>query len=308
MKILIAEDDAVSRLILQKAIQKLGHECLSAVDGMAAWELFRQSAADVVVSDWMMPGLDGIELCKRVREHVSEVYPYFLFLTALSDKTHALTGMLAGADDYLTKPLDRDELQMKLIAAERVNALHRQLSEQKAELERLNRHLFTQARRDPLTGLRNRLQLGEDLDTLRARVERYGHSYCVALCDVDFFKQYNDSYGHVAGDEVLRRMGQILTQLERGGDAAYRYGGEEFMLILPEQTLVTATLVMERLRKVVEALAIPHCTHASSSVVTVSAGVAMLAPGASKSIDTVLQEADAALYRAKEGGRNRVAV
>ena len=308
MKILIAEDDAISRLILQKSIQKLGHECLSAADGAAAWELYQQTAIDVVVSDWMMPGLDGPELCKRVREHVSEVYPYFLFLTALSDKAHALTGMLAGADDYLTKPLDRDELQMKLIAAERVNALHRQLAVHKAELERLNQNLFAQARRDPLTGLGNRLQLGEDLATLRARVDRYGHSYSIALCDIDFFKQYNDTYGHLAGDEVLRGAAKLLAQLERAGDTVYRYGGEEFMLILPEQTLATATLVMERLRQAVEGLAIPHRTHRASDVVTISAGLAMLLPGESKSIDTVLQEADAALYRAKEGGRNRVAV
>jgi two-component system cell cycle response regulator len=197
---------------------------------------------------------------------------------------------------------------MKLIAAERVTALHRQLAAHKAELVRLNQDLFAQARRDPLTGLGNRLQLGEDLDTLRARVDRYGHSYSIVLCDIDFFKQYNDTYGHLAGDEALRRVAKLLAQLERAGDAVYRYGGEEFILILPEQSLATATLVMERLRQAVEELAMPHRTHRSSEVVTISAGLAMLLPGEAKSIDTVLQEADAALYRAKEGGRNRVAV
>ena len=308
MKILIAEDDAIPRLILQKSIEKFGHECLSAADGVAAWEVYQRCAVDVVVSDWMMPGLDGPALCQRVREHAGERYCYFIFLTSLSDKAHALAGMLAGADDYLIKPLDRDELQVKLIAAERVTALHRQLGEQKAELERLNHHLFGQAHRDPLTGLANRLQLGEDLDVLRSRVERNGHSYSIVLCDVDFFKRYNDSYGHVAGDEVLRRVGQVLSEQSRAGDVAYRYGGEEFLLILPGQSPATATLAVERLRQAVEGLAIPHSANMPAGVVTISAGLATFQAGEAKGVDTILQEADAALYRAKEAGRNRVAV
>jgi diguanylate cyclase (GGDEF)-like protein len=308
MKILIAEDDTVSRLILQKAIEKLGHECLSAADGAEAWQLYQHTTVDVVVSDWMMPGLDGRELCHRVREQAREAYPSFIFLTALSDKAHVLTGMLAGADDYLTKPLDRDELQVKLVAAARVTALHRQLAAHKAELERLNQQLFTQARRDPLTGLGNRLQLGEDLDVLRARVERYGHSYSIVLCDVDCFKRYNDSYGHLAGDDVLRRVGQLIAHHSRGGDTAYRYGGEEFLLILPEQSVASATIVVERLRHAVEGLAIPHCTNTAAAVVTISAGLAALVPGEPRSVDSVLQGADTALYRAKEAGRNSIAV
>jgi diguanylate cyclase (GGDEF)-like protein len=332
MRLLIAEDDAISRVILQKAVQKLGHDCLVAQDGAEAWRVFQDAGVDAVISDWMMPGLDGVELCRRVRASASDTYPYFILLTALGDKEHLLAGLQAGADDYLTKPLDRDELQVRLIAAARVTSLYRQLAEQKREVERLNHRLFEQARRDPLTQLRNRLQLQEDLEALRGLVARYGHRYGVVLCDVDHFKRYNDAYGHLAGDDVLRAVAATITRICRSGDLAYRYGGEEFLLLLPQQALDGAAAVVERLRGAVEALAIPHeakpapdavtmvvdpseriqaapsPAQPAPGVVTISAGVAALAPGGPKSVEDLLREADAALYRAKEAGRNRVAV
>ena len=308
MQLLIAEDDATTRLILQKAVEKLGHDCLVAPDGAAAWQLFQDARVDVVISDWQMPGIDGIELCRRVRASASETYPYFILLTALSDKAHLLAGLQAGADDYLTKPLDRDELQVRLLGAARVTSLYRQLAARKGEVERLNHQLFEQARRDPLTQLRNRLQLREDLELLQGRVGRYGHRYCVVLCDVDHFKRYNDTYGHPAGDEVLRAVGHTIARRCRSGDTAYRYGGEEFLLLLPEQALDGATIVVERLRQAVEDLAIPHRTNTPPGVVTLSAGVTALLPGEHKSANVLLQEADTALYRAKADGRNRVAI
>ena len=306
MRVLIAEDDAISRTILKKAVEKFGHEALVAEDGEKAWELFQNTPeVDVVISDWMMPGIDGLELCRRVRKMNDPWYTFFVFLTALDDKEHLLEGMRAGADDYLAKPLDREQLQVRLIAASRVNSLHRQLNEQKAELEKLNRELFATSRRDPLTRLGNRLRLREDLEVLRGRVERYGHSYSALLCDVDFFKPYNDHYGHLAGDEVLRRVANTIAAHLRSGDTAYRYGGEEFLVILPEQTLETTIATADRLRRTVEDLRIPH-EKSPSGVVTVSVGVGVLSAGESKSTDDLLKEADEALYRAKESGRNRV--
>lgn len=139
MRVLIAEDDAVSRTILKKAVQKLGHECLVAEDGEEAWKLFQSTeGVDVIISDWMMPGLDGPELCRRVRAADSDPYTFFVFLTALGDEEHLLGGMRAGADDYLAKPLDREQLHIRLIAASRVNSLHRQINELKAKLEKLD--------------------------------------------------------------------------------------------------------------------------------------------------------------------------
>ncbi|QIN77574.1 diguanylate cyclase [Rubrobacter marinus] len=310
MRVLIAEDDAVSRAILKRAVEKLGHECTAANDGLAAWEAYLANPeVDVIISDWMMPGLDGPALCEKVRGYDGkrDGYPFFIFLTALGDKAHLLEGMQAGADDYLSKPLDREELGARLLAATRVTSLHRQLNSQKRELERLNFELFKQARRDPLTKLGNRLRLREDLETLRARVERYGHSYSALLCDVDYFKLYNDTYGHLKGDDVLRRVAEVVLETFRTGDSSYRYGGEEFLAILPEQTLGSAAVAAERLRSAVEGLAIPH-EGSPLGVVTVSCGLAELASGAQKTIDDLLKEADTALYEAKDKGKNNVAV
>jgi diguanylate cyclase (GGDEF)-like protein len=308
MRVLIAEDDTVSRLILTELLQKLGHECLTTADGQEAWELFSRCGADVVISDWMMPGMDGLEFCRRVRESARATYTYFILLTALSDKHHFLTGMQEGADDYLTKPLDRDELQARLVAAARVTSLHRRLADQNEELERLNRELWAQARRDPLTGLYNRLQLREDLGRLRAWVERHQRLQCVALCDLDRFKAYNDRYGHLTGDEMLCRVADVLREIRHQGGAAYRYGGEEFCLWLPERSLTAAIAALNRVREDVESLAIEHAGNAPSEIVTISAGVAALKPGDGKTADVLLRQADEALYQAKESGRNRVIV
>ena len=309
MKILIAEDDAVSRTILHRAVEKFGHECLAAEDGQKAWELYRETPeVDAIISDWMMPGMDGLELCRKVREEAKpRGYTYFIFLTALGDRDHLRIGLEAGADDYLFKPLDRDELQVRLISARRVTELHRRLAFQNVELEKLNRELFEQSREDALTQLGNRLRLRDELEALRGRVQRYDHNYSAVLCDVDHFKPYNDHYGHLAGDEVLRKVAQTIAAHCRSGDTAYRYGGEEFLIILPEQDRDSAVEVADRLRQAVEELGIPHEAKDPPGVVTISAGVAALPAGTSKSAANLLGDADAALYRAKQSGRNRVA-
>ncbi len=306
MRILIAEDDAVSRTILRRAVEKTGHECLAAADGEEAWGLYKENPdIDVIISDWMMPGVDGLELCRRVRGDNRDGYTYFIFLTALGDREHLLQGLEAGADDYLSKPLDRDELGMRLTSALRVTELHRRLAVQNEELEQLNRMLFEQSRQDPLTSLGNRLRLREDLQVLQGRADRYGHSYAVVLCDVDFFKAYNDRYGHLAGDDVLRRVAATISSGLRTGDTAYRYGGEEFLVVLPEQDAEAAATITDRLREAVEALGIPHADGGPGGVLTISAGVAV-STGAGDT-DGLLKAADKALYAAKSGGRNRVA-
>jgi two-component system cell cycle response regulator len=308
MRILIAEDDAVSRTILRRAVEKFGHECLAAENGEKAWEIYRDTPeVDAIISDWMMPGMDGIELCRKVRGEERDGYTYFIFLTALGDRDHLLRGLEAGADDYLSKPLDRDELQVRLISARRVTELHRRLAFQNCELEVLNCKLFEQSREDPLTRLGNRLRLREELEALRGRVERYGHNYSAVLCDVDYFKLYNDHYGHLAGDEVLQNVAETIADLCRSGDTAYRYGGEEFLIILPEQSQESAVAIADRLCQAVEDLRIPHEAKDPPGIVTISAGVATLPAGANKSADDLLEEADTALYRAKQAGRNRIA-
>jgi two-component system, cell cycle response regulator len=306
VKILVADDSPTPRLILRRELERLGHECLVAEDGAQAWGLFQRSAVDVVISDWMMPGMDGDELCRRVRSVAGARYAYFILHTSLDDRENVVKGMEAGADDYLTKPYNRDELALRLIAAERITALHRRLASQQAELERLNALFFEDSRHDPLTGLGNRRRQDEDLARLAEQARRYGRCFSVALFDVDHFKQFNDTAGHAAGDEVLRSVARELVRQSRGSDAVYRYGGEELLVAFPEQGLETAMIAARRMCSAIEALAIPHPGTSPPSVVTVSGGVACLEPDADDDVEQLLERADAALYEAKAAGRNTV--
>ncbi len=306
MKVLIAEDSAVARAVLETTLSSLGHEWIAAEDGNAAWELFLDTAPDVVISDWLMPGIDGDELCRRVRSHEEGSYTYFILLTSLAAQAHVVRGMEAGADDYLKKPFDTDDLNARLIAAARVTELHRRLEAQQVQLELLNQTLFDESRHDPLTRVGNRIALREQLAQLTGIAERYGRDYCIALYDVDRFKAYNDSQGHIAGDRVLTAVAGALAGRARSGDAAYRYGGEEFVVVLPEQTLESAGDATERIRTDVCALAIPHPACGVGAVVTVSAGVAHLDPSDGGDFEAVLKRADLSLYRAKALGGNRI--
>ena len=307
MRILVAEDDRTSRMIIEVAVTSLGHECVVATSGEEAWQLFETVDIEVVISDRMMPGVDGVELCRRIRASNKNTYTYFIFLTASGEWPDVVSGIEAGADDYLIKPLNAEGLKMRLHFASRVTALHRQLFRQSAQLEQLNRQLYDQSRTDPLTRLGSRLKLSEDLEKIRAQVERYGRTYCAIMCDVDFFKSYNDSEGHLAGDRVLQVVAGTLMQTCRAGDEVYRYGGEEFLILLPEQSLDTASAAAERIRRAIEEMAIPNDGNPENGIVTISAGVASYSAPEIKSIDAWLNAADVALYRAKQSGRNRVA-
>ena len=308
MKILIAEDSAVARAALETTLLSLGYQCIVAEDGEAAWDLFLARAPDVIISDWLMPGIDGDELCRRVREHPGASYTYFILLTSLAAQAHVVRGMQAGADDYLKKPFDTDDLNARLIAAARVVALHERLHAAQTELEALNLSLFEESRHDPLTHVGNRIALGEQLPQLAARAKRYGHTYCVALYDVDHFKLFNDSQGHVAGDQALSAVASALATDGRTEDTVYRYGGEEFLVVLPEQGLDDARAATERAREGICALGIPHPASGAGCVVTVSAGVAQLEDADDGDFEAVLRRADAGLYRAKHHGRNHVDV
>ncbi len=308
LRVLIADDEPVSRLILQRAVQQCGHECQATANGAEAWELFQAAPFDVIITDWVMPQLDGLELCQRVRAQARATYTYIILLTALGDKAHFLEGMEAGADDYLAKPFDPEELRARLIAASRVVALHQRLAEQNACLAELNQALAESARTDPLTGLSNRLRLGEDLQNFHRLLVRYGRGYAVALCDVDHFKAYNDRFGHPAGDEALCTVARTIVAQCRGADSAYRYGGEEFLMLLPEQDGVGATVALNRMRQAVEALAMPHPDNAPAGILTISAGIAIATGQCEQLPEGIIASADAALYQAKEAERNRVVV
>jgi two-component system chemotaxis response regulator CheY len=307
VRVLVADDETTTRLVVKAVVQKLGHECLVASDGDRAWTLLQESPIDMLITDWMMPGVDGPELCRRIRDRSADTYTYIVLATVLSERHDILAGMEAGADDYLIKPLDPFDVQTRLVAAERVAALHRQLGDARTELQRLNRELAEQARTDHLTQLGNRLRLREDLQRLQARAERHGRSYCVALCDLDHFKIYNDTYGHPQGDVALQQVAAILAADLRAGDAAYRYGGEEFVVLFDGDDLPSAVETTERLRAAVEALAIAHRGNNPPGVLTISAGVAGYTPQSSDDSNGIIERADRALYTAKQHGRNRIA-
>jgi two-component system, cell cycle response regulator len=301
MRVLIADDSATPRMLLRREIERLGHECVVAEDGAQAWETFQLTGADVIISDWMMPGVEGPELCRKVRASAAGAYAYFILLTSLDHHEQVLEGMQAGADDYLTKSFGHDELRARLIAAARVTALHQRLARQQEELERLNAALFDSSRSDFLTGVGNRLRQDEELGALVERSRRYAQAFSVALFDVDHFKAYNDTFGHLAGDEVLRTVAQTLRATSRELDSVYRYGGEELLVAFPEQGIDDARTAAERMRTAVLELAIPH----PQGVVTVSAGAAEF-DRRGGDLATLLRCADQGLYEAKAAGRNRV--
>jgi two-component system chemotaxis response regulator CheY len=296
LRILIVDDDHASAEALATVVRSLGYAVSTARGGGEAWALQQREHADIVLSDWDMPGVDGIELCRRIRAADGEgAYTYFIFMTGFADRQHFLRGMQAGADDYQTKPVDIDELQARLASASRVLSLHHALAARNRALQHDSDVSFRQARLDALTGAGNRLRMNEDLQTVWARATRYGHHYSVAICDIDQFKAYNDHHGHLAGDEVIRRVADTIRSELRQGDEVYCYGGEEFLVVLPEQSREAAMRAVERVRAAVGAL----------GDVTLSAGVAELAKG-DAAIESALARADAALYRAKAEGRNRV--
>ena len=296
MRILVVDDEPAARSLVELVVRAAGHHVESAAGGEEA--LSRLTAGfDVLITDARMPEMSGFELAERVRHDVGR-YVYVIMLTSLRDDEERLAGMRAGVDDYLVKPLRRATMLAQLIAAERVVGLHRTIEEQRRVLQQ-------QATHDALTGVYNRLRLDEDLAGLVARAERYGHGFCVALIDADEFKSFNDTYGHLAGDDALRTIAAALQASVRAGDAVYRFGGEEFVLLLPDQDLTRATIAVERVRQSVRAAALTN-TSSEKGVVTISAGISECTGAPGDSSKRLLDTADQALYRAKAAGRDRV--
>ena len=307
MRVLVADDDATSRVLLKAMASKLGHDVLVASDGESAWKLLQGSDIDVLLTDWMMPGVDGPELCRRVRHEVKDHYTYIVIVTGLADPEQILEGMGAGADDYLVKPVNSLDVQTLFVAAERVTRLHRQLQPVRAQLEEANLELLGRSLTDPLTNLGNRRRMEEDLLRVHARALRSGQSYCITMFDIDYFKFYNDRYGHPTGDEALRQVAACLNRVLREGECVYRYGGEEFLLVMPNCGVDSAVAAAERALHAVNLLYIPHDARPSApAYITLSAGVACHTPDSDYTIHELVERADQALYAAKLSGRNRV--
>ena len=297
MRILVAEDDQTSRLIIEAAVTSLGHECIVAKSGEEAWRLFETADVEVVISDRSMPGMDGIELCRLVRTSSKDTYTYFIFLTIFDERPDVISGMEAGADDYLIKPLDLGELKLRLHVASRVTALHRQLFRQAAELEQLNRQLFEQSRTDSLTGLLNRRAFF-DCATDAGQAADAGRPLSAILFDIDHFKRVNDTYGHEMGDRVLAA---VAAQANITDGAAGRLGGEEFCVLVPGAD-GDALDCAGNLQRSIRALRFNHAGQTFG--VTCSFGIAEWEQG--DAVDRMLRRADVAMYEAKKSGRDRI--
>ena len=305
MRVLIADDDVVVRMVLSATVSKLGHEAFEADDGGQAWASYQTHQPDVVVTDRMMPGLDGIELCRRIRNSDAGRYTYVVVVTGHSARHDVLEGFEAGVDDYLVKPVDAFDLEVRLLAAARVTELHQRLAEAAAALELTNRDLASTARTDALTGVGNRRRFDEDLARVHAQSRRRSHPYSVAVADIDHFKAYNDRHGHVAGDRALAAVASALVNSCREADAVYRYGGEEFALIFADAELPPVVEAADRARRAVQSLTLDPTGRPLAESLSISVGVAQLGPEDGNPVD-IVRSADAALYAAKRQGRNRV--
>ncbi|MFP4054217.1 MAG: diguanylate cyclase [Phycisphaerae bacterium] len=299
MRVLIAEDEPVSRRLLEGTLSRWGYDVLVACDGDQAWESFTREPDPprLAIFDWMMPGMDGIELCRQIRKEARDEYTYIILLTAKNRKENLIQGLDAGADDYITKPFDSDELEVRIRAARRIIDLQAKLLDAQEALRK-------QATHDPLTELLNRGAILETISRELARVDRESRPLGVMLADIDHFKYINDSFGHRAGDAALRQVSQRMVHNLRNYDSVGRYGGEEFLAVLPGLDENSALGRAEKFRQAVaeRPIEIPGRT----LPLTISVGVAVVSPGDDLHLERLVHRADEAMYEAKAAGRNQV--
>jgi len=300
--ILIAEDDAVTRMLLGKTLIKAGHEVVSVENGQKAFDLLKESFFPIVLTDWMMPEMDGLELCRAIRQKENPGYVFIVLLTAKDSQDDLIAGLEAGADEYLTKPFNKAELIARLNTG-------RRFLEQERALRQANEEIRILSITDPLTGCSNRGCLNTRLPQEIQRAGRYNRPLSIVMCDIDHFKKVNDTHGHQAGDLVLIEFSKrINDSIRYEVDLLARYGGEEFLVTLPETDLDGALHLSERLRRVISEKKFDIGT--KKIKITASFGVAGFDSGNAGdeiSFDTLINHADKYLYKAKNEGRNRVA-
>ncbi len=298
LKILLVEDSAIDRHIITKSLKAWGFKLSVATTGARARKILqRRDAPRLVLLDWMLPDMDGTQLCRELRNRgANEPYVYIVMVTAKEKKADLLKAMEAGADDYLVKPLNSVELKARLLAGRRIVDLHEQLL-------LAGEFLRFAATHDPLTGLWNRGEIVSFLRRELVRADREQRPLGIVLVDADHFKKVNDSFGHIAGDAVLKEIGKRLQSGVRVYDGVGRYGGEEFLLVLPGCDLKATVHRADSLRSLVSGS--PIAAASKEVKVTISLGVTVAA-SSELTLDETLQRADGALYEAKAKGRNRV--
>ena len=300
MKVLVADDSLVYRRMLEVHLKRWGYEPISLGTGGEALQLLLSGDAPrLAILDWMMPEIDGIDVCRQLRQKGHEPYTYIILLTGKDSNEDIVLGLNAGADDYITKPFEAPELEVRMRAGKRIVDLQNELIAAREQLR-------AEASQDPLTGVLNRGALLKILVRDCSRAEREGTPLATLMVDVDYFKKVNDTFGHSAGDAVLVNVAKRMRDMLRPYDALARFGGEEFLLVLPACDAAAAMVVAERVRA---AVAEPPIMAESRAIsVTCSIGVSAVSHGHAVSPATLIEAADMALYRAKNAGRNRVVV
>ncbi len=300
MRILIADDQPLDRTVLKMTLEKWGYEVVEAEDGTEAMKILNgESPPGLAILDWMMPGLTGPEICLELRYQERQRYTYIMLLSAKDDKEDLVRGMAAGADDYVSKPVDLHELQVRLRAGKRILELQEELIATREELR-------VQATRDFLTGISNRASIMEKFDAEAHRSTREGTSLAVLMCDIDHFKHINDTHGHPVGDAVLKDIAQRMKSTVRPYDSVGRFGGEEFLVLCPGTDAAGGAALAERLRTVVAST--PVVTGRARVQVSVSIGVAARIFENTDELSQLISEADTALYAAKRNGRNCIEI
>jgi two-component system, cell cycle response regulator len=295
--VLVADDDAVTRARLSHLLQRNGYKVVIAEDGLAALALLETNHFPMVITDWSMPGLDGPQLCARIRALKSPLYTYVIMLTGKTEKKEVAVGLEAGADDFVTKPFDSGELLARLRVGRRLNEMQARMLETEKQLREV-------AERDGLTGVLNRRALDQRAHGAFSYFLRGGPSMSLAILDIDHFKSVNDRFGHQAGDAVLREIARRIADNLRGYDTVGRYGGEEFMLIYPDTPVDRGRAAAERIRQVITAS--PVEIGETSLKVTVSIGVVTIQAPFRGPLAKAIEMADEALYIGKKLGRDRV--
>ena len=227
MKLLIAEDDPISKRVLRKTLEKWGHTVYTAQNGEEALAVIKQNDIKLVIADWLMPVLDGLELCSKIRSLSDIGYIYIILLTSKDTKEDIIKGLDAGADDYVVKPFVWEEIKVRLRNGERILDLEKKLTATNEKLIDLNIKLEKLACKDPLTSIGNRRNLHDVMDKAHHRACRYEQRYGIIMCDIDYFKKYNDHYGHLAGDRVLKEVAAAIQNVLRTSDDLFRYGGRD---------------------------------------------------------------------------------
>jgi two-component system cell cycle response regulator len=300
LKVLVIDDSPVSRKLVELALSQKQYSLIFATTGQEAMKLFEEHRPALVIMDWMTPDLTGEEICQRIRSRSGNSYTYIIVLTGRTDKSSVVEALDGGADDYLTKPFHRGELIARVGVGMRMIELHRQIETKNVLLEQL-------ALTDALTGLPNRRAIENWAATQLSGAARHGFSFWVVQADLDHFKQVNDTFGHEAGDAVLKKFAKILKDHLRRSDLCGRLGGEEFLMVLTHTTRENALAAIERIRAELEMT--PLIFRGCTVAVTASFGLAGFEGNQSPSGFTKLQRlADAALYSAKRKGRNRVEI